>query len=303
MRDSFIKSISNQAKKNKKVILLTGDLGFKIFDDFQKKFKNQFINVGVAEQNMVGIASGLAIKGYRVVIYSIANFATFRCLEQIRNDASYHNLNITIVASGGGFTYGSLGMSHHATEDISIMRSIPNIKVFVPSSAWETFNVTNKIISMPGVKYLRIEKNSIIRPINKNFNIFKPNYYKKGKDGCILTSGSILKNCIEASELLSNEISLDVISINCLKPINLNFLKKISKKKYIISVEEHNFSGGIGSLVLEGFNQIKKSKLIKIISLKDVFSSIVGDQEYLKKINQIDTKSIVKKIRSFILND
>ena len=145
MRDAFVRALEELAEENSNLFFITADLGFGVFDNFEEKFPKQYLNIGVAEQNMIGVATGLALEGRDVFVYSIANFSTFRCLEQIRNDAAYHNVNITIVSSGGGFTYGSLGMSHHATEDIGIMRAIPNITVVAPTSPWETYHATKKL--------------------------------------------------------------------------------------------------------------------------------------------------------------
>ncbi len=303
MRDNFLKGLFELAKKDKNIFLITGDLGFKIFDQYIENFKDRFLNVGVAEQNMIGVATGMALRGYKVVVYSIANFATLRCLEQIRNDAAYHNANITIVASGGGYTYGALGMSHHATEDIAVIRSLPDIKVFVPSSGLESYITTKKIINLNGVKYLRIEKESKYKPIQKRINISKGVYYNYGKDGVILTSGGILSECMQAEKSLNKKkLFFDVISINTIKPLSNLLLKKISKKKYIITVEEHNFSGGIGSCILEKLNELQIKKNIKIISIKDCYSSVVGDQQFMRKKNGIDSKSIENKIFNFVKN-
>jgi transketolase len=252
---------------------------------------------------MIGVATGMALRGYKVVVYSIANFATLRCLEQIRNDAAYHKANITVVASGGGYTYGALGMSHHATEDIAVIRSLPDIKVFVPSSGLESYITTKKIINLKGVKYLRIEKENKYKPIQKKINISQGVYYNYGKDGTILTSGGILSECMQAEKLLNKKkLFFDIISINTIKPLSNLLIKKISKKKYIITVEEHNFSGGIGSCILEKLNELKIKKNIKIISIKDRYSSIVGDQLFMRKKNGIDSKSIENKILNFVKN-
>ncbi len=303
MRDNFLKGLFELAKKDKSVFLITGDLGFKIFDQYIENFKDRFLNVGVAEQNMIGVATGMALRGYKVVVYSIANFATLRCLEQIRNDAAYHNANITVVASGGGYTYGALGMSHHATEDIAVIRSLPDIKVFVPSSGLESYITTKKIINLNGVKYLRIEKESKYKPIQKRINISQGVYYNYGKDGVILTSGGILSECMQAEKSLNKKrLFFDVISINTIKPLSNLLLKKISKKKYIITVEEHNFSGGIGSCILEKLNELQIKKNIKIISIKDCYSSVVGDQQFMRKKNGIDSRSIENKILNFVKN-
>ena len=135
MRDAFVNALLALAEKNSNIMLLTGDLGFGAFDQFIERYPKQFLNAGVAEQNMMGVATGMALSGYVVYVYSIGNFATLRCLEQIRNDACYHEANVKIVICGGGFSYGSLGMSHHATEDLSIMRALPNIKIIAPCDA------------------------------------------------------------------------------------------------------------------------------------------------------------------------
>ena len=158
MRDAFLKKITELAAIDKDVVLLTADLGFGVFENFESKFPGQYFNVGVAEQNMTGLAAGLALEGKKVITYSIGNFATLRCLEQIRNDGCYHDLNITIVASGGGFSYGSLGMSHHTTEDIAILRALPAMSVVAPGTAWEAGEATEALIKSNGVGYLRLDK-------------------------------------------------------------------------------------------------------------------------------------------------
>ena len=141
MRDVFIAALSEIAAANPDVIIITGDLGFGVLDDFERNFPRQYINAGVAEQNMTAVAAGLALSGKIVFTYSIANFPTLRCLEQLRNDVCYHKANVIAVSIGGGFSYGGLGASHHATEDIAIMRALPNMHALVPSDAWEVKGV------------------------------------------------------------------------------------------------------------------------------------------------------------------
>ena len=145
MRDQFIKTLLGEVEKNPNIILITGDLGFGVLNEFIEKYPNNFINAGVAEQNMTGIAAGLALEGKKVFTYSIANFPTLRCFEQIRNDVCYHNLDVNIISIGGGFSYGSLGMSHHATEDIAVMRTLPNLDIFSPSGLWEVDKATKSL--------------------------------------------------------------------------------------------------------------------------------------------------------------
>src|SRR3990170_3459063 len=160
MRDAFIDRLSAMACRDPRVMLITGDLGFGVFDSYRQRFPAQFINAGVAEQNMTGIATGLALEGHIVYTYSIANFVFMRCLEQIRNDAAYHDCNVNVVAIGGGFSYGALGISHHATEDLAIMRAVPGVTVVAPGDDWEASEATAAVATSPGASYLRLDRSA-----------------------------------------------------------------------------------------------------------------------------------------------
>ena len=182
MRDTFVKTLCSICETDKDIELITGDLGFGVLKPFFEQFPDQFTNAGIAEQNMTSVAAGMALEGKTVFTYSIGNFPTLRCLEQIRNDCAYHNANVKIVCVGGGFVYGSLGMSHHATEDISVMRSIPNVAVFCPSDALEAAAVTKAIAKYPGTCYLRLGRGGE-KPIHKaleNYEIGKAIPVKEG---------------------------------------------------------------------------------------------------------------------------
>lgn len=307
MRDAFVQQLTHLAEKDEKIFFITADLGYGVFDDFSKRFPKQYLNVGVAEQNMTGIATGLALEGRKVFTYSIANFATLRCLEQIRNDASYHDANITIVASGGGFTYGGLGMSHHATEDIAIMRALPGIKVIAPCTAWETFHATKALANSQGVNYLRIEKGGDKKPPKKNmkFKIGKAIEMISGKDLSIIATGGILKECLKASKILSKiGISAQVVSMHSIKPIDEKFITDCAKKtKKIITVEEHNKIGGLGSAVAEVLSKNNLNCKLKVIALNDIFSSVVGSQEYLRTLYKLDHKEIIKNAKKILKNE
>ena len=158
MRDAFVAELTQLAAVDPSVMLITGDLGFGVLDNYAAQFPEQFLNAGVAEQNMTGLACGLALEGHKVYTYSIANFTTLRPLEQIRNDICYHDADVTLVSVGGGFSYGQLGMSHFATEDLAILRALPNIKVIAPADPWETKILTRKLAIQKGPKYLRLDK-------------------------------------------------------------------------------------------------------------------------------------------------
>ena len=158
MRTAFIKQLIEEAKTNDKIFLLIGDLGYNVVTPFAEAYPDRFINVGICEQNMVGIASGLAMNGYNVYLYSIGNFPTLRCIEQIRNDVCYYNGNVKVVSVGAGFAYGSSGVSHHATEDIGMMRTLPNMVICSPSDPSEAKAITHISAQYNGCMYIRLGK-------------------------------------------------------------------------------------------------------------------------------------------------
>jgi len=303
MRDAFVSSLYSMACSDKDIILLTADLGFGVFEEFES-LEGQYFNVGISEQNMIGVASGLALIGKKVVVYSIGNFPTLRCLEQIRNDACYHNLNITIVSSGGGFSYGALGMSHHATEDLSVMRSIPNINVISPCTAGEAGYAINSLIKADGVGYLRLDKSSAVEKESKHtFKIGSSKTVVKGLDITIIATGGILEEVIEVSnKLKSINVNARVIGMYSIKPIDKKAIISAAEETGgIVTVEEHNLDGGLGSAVSEVCmdNNIIP-KLFLRLGMNNIFSSIVGSQKFLRSKYKIDSKAIFEKIKILI---
>ncbi|NQV78151.1 MAG: transketolase [Lutibacter sp.] len=306
MRDHFISSLTEIVENNKNIVLITGDLGFGVLDNFIKKYPKQFINAGVAEQNMTGIASGLGMDGKVVFTYSIGNFNTLRCLEQIRNDACYHNSNVNIISVGGGFSYGALGYSHHATEDIAIMRSLPNLRVFSPCDFWEVQEITKKVVELGGVNYIRIDKSSAgytNRP-NEEFTVGKARVLTEGKDITIIATGGIVELALEAQKkLLEFDVSCKVVSMHTIKPIDKEMIIDVSKNTGgIITLEEHSLIGGLGSAVSEILMQESVyPKRFKMMGLESSFSTIVGSQSYLRKYNNLDTSSIIKCVKKLLI--
>ena len=299
MRDAFVKKITDLASLDKDLLLLTADLGFGIFDNFRKLHPNQFINIGVAEQNMISIGTGLALEGKKIFAYSIGNFGTLRCLEQIRNDAAYHNANLKVVSSGGGFTYGQLGMSHHATEDLSIMRSLPGVITIAPGNAWESEKATEALYKSSGVGYLRLEKEEGINPPDKNsnFQIGKSINYRFGNDLTIFCIGGILSEALLAGKLLAKEgIETSIFSMHTIKPIDVEtVLAEAKRTKRILTVEENNIIGGLGSAISEIIATTNHKIKFSRIGINDTYTSIVGDQEYLRDYYKINSKFIYKK--------
>jgi transketolase len=300
MRDNFIDALSNMALKDKDIILLTGDLGFNVFDKFENDFPGQYFNVGVAEQNMIGLATGLALEGKKLVTYSIGNFGTLRCLEQIRNDACYHDVNITIIANGGGFSYGSLGMSHHTTEDLAILRALPDLKVVAPCTENEAGEAIAEMVKTKGTGYLRLDKVGAKDCFtNTPFRIGKSRKYKEGNDITLIATGSILGETHSASlDLKKLGIDARVLGMHSIKPIDVEeIVNAVNQTGGIVTIEEHNKDGGFGSAISEVCMDLKliPNKFLRI-GLENKYSSIVGSQQYLRARYELDKDAIVKKV-------
>jgi transketolase len=308
MRDAFIKVLGELAKNDPRIILVTGDLGFKVFDEYALNFPKQFLNAGVAEQNMMGLATGLALEGRVVFVYSIANFPILRCLEQIRNDACYHQSNVKIVSIGGGFSYGALGISHHATEDLSIMRALPEISVMAPGDLWETEETTKAMVDIPGTCYFRLDKSNAgyTNTESEKFEFGKARCLKEGRDATLISTGGILNEVLKAHELLSAKgIECRVLSLHTLKPLDLESIFKAAKEtNAILTIEEHTIEGGLGGAVAENLLEygVLPNKFHRI-GLKTGFSSVVGSQNYLRKVYKMDAQSIAQSVSRLLKSD
>ncbi|MEI8301588.1 MAG: transketolase C-terminal domain-containing protein [Chlamydiota bacterium] len=257
MRKTFIDYLTEQALKREDIWLLTADLGYSFVEKFADACPDRFINMGVAEQNMVGVAAGLAMMGKKVFIYSIVNFITFRCLEQIRQDICYHGLDVTVVGVGAGFAYGDAGYSHHALEDIAIMRVLPSISIFSPADKGEVEDVMQWLCSYKGPAYLRLGKASERLYEKKAINqLMNPIEVQSGVDLVLLSTGAALSMCLKVAQQLP-EYSVGVWSFPCIYPLNDKFVKSIvNQANYVISVEEHG-EGGFATLLLECFYREK----------------------------------------------
>jgi transketolase len=293
MRTAFINQLIEEAKTNNKIFLLVGDLGYSVVEPFAELFPDRYLNVGIAEQNMAGIAAGLAMEGYCVYIYSIGNFPTLRCMEQIRYDICYHNLNVKIVAVGAGYAYGSLGASHHATEDIGMLRSIPNMIVCSPGDPVEAKAITKISSNYQGPMFLRLGKAGEAIVHTENIPDLQIGDIQKVRivddaDSVILVSGSILDYAVKF--IKDNDINTTIFSIPFVKPINKEQLLEIAKKyKKLIILEEHQKSCGVGSAIIEVLNdlyfnnEISFFPKIKRIAIDDQFYSVSGSQIFLRE--------------------
>ena len=302
MRDTFVKTLLDIAKKDKNVYIVTGDLGFGVLKPFFEQLPKQIINAGIAEQNMTSVAAGLALTGKTVFTYSIGNFPTLRCIEQIRNDCAYHNANVKVVCVGGGFVYGGLGMSHHATEDIAIMRALPNVTVFAPGDLIEAEHTTYAVYNTPGTCYLRLGRGGEkqIHADSLKFEVGKAICVNNGSKISIFSTGAIFEEVSRALELLKKEkIQPAAYTFPTVKPIDREIIEKIAKEfSTIVTVEEHNLCGGFGSAVAEVLAEMNGAKaMLKRIALDDKYSCIVGSQKYLRKEYHIDAETIVKVVK------
>jgi transketolase len=294
MRDTFIGGLIELAKKDKRVALLTGDLGFGVVEKFADQFPDRFWNCGVAEQSMLSIAAGLAKSGMRPYVYSIANFPTFRSLEQMRNDVCYHNLPVTVVSVGGGLGYGTLGYTHHGIEDIAAMRSLPNISVFSPSDPIETLEILEKISMENRPAYLRLGKNGEPKIIKETHRKIPGSIREltSGTKLTVLACGAVAENCLTVAEDLAAEFEIQVISIPQIQPLPAEYLLEIISSENILVIEEHVERGGLASAVLEAFNQLAVNKHLNHLFVREENISEIGSQEYLRGLSGLDKSGI-----------
>ena len=293
MRTAFVSQLIKEAEQHPDIFLIIGDLGFNVVEEFAKKFPDRFLNAGIAEQNMIGVAAGLAKEGYNVYVYSIANFPTLRCIEQIRYDVCYHNLSVKIVAVGAGYAYGSLGSSHHATEEMGMMRTIPDLVVASPGDPIEAKAITTLSANYQGPMYLRLGKageKQVHTTSLDNMMIGDIFALKQGSTGrsALLATGSILHY---ANEFICEKgIDTSLYSVPFIKPLNKQQIKELAQKhNNIIVLEEHQKSAGLGSAIIEQVSDMYASgeisvfPKIKRVAIDDCFYHLSGSQAFLRK--------------------
>ncbi len=305
MRTHLIDRLIEKAEKDERIVLLVGDLGFHVVEGFQERFPKRFVNCGIAEQNMMAVASGMAKEGDKVFVYSIGNFPTLRCLEQIRNDVCYHDLDVNIIAVGGGFSYGTLGMTHHTTEEAAILRALPNMRVYAPADYIEANALLDTMVEEGGPKYIRLargtdsvfhQKPLFIDP-RKIISLRK---YETNTDGyiAIMAAGPILEEAIKAESMLKEKgYTVQIYSVPVLKPFDKESVAEISQKaQLIVSLEEHNIIGGLGGAISETISELQSHAPLVRLGLKDCYSSEVGSREYLRAYYGIDAAKITSII-------
>lgn len=300
MRTRFFSELVAAAQADCDIVLMVGDLGFGVVNDFIDKVPSQFVNAGVAEQNMTGMAAGMALAGAKVFTYSIANFPTLRCLEQIRNDVAYHGADVIVVAVGGGLAYGALGMSHHATEDLAILRSIPGLAVAAPGDPEETSVVLEDLLANGGPAYLRLGKAGE-RTVHRQRPLFERGqlvHLAAGADVALLSIGAMLPTVVDAAESLEAAgISVTVVSVPWLAPFDSDGVAALGRShRLVVTVEEHSVSGGLGGATAEVLAECEDAAPLLRIGVPHRFSSVVGDQNYLRAEHGLTHESITERV-------
>ena len=298
MRTAFIEQLIIEARRNPRIFLVVGDLGYSVVEPFVAEFSERFLNVGVAEQNMTGVAAGLASEGFHVFTYSIGNFATLRCLEQIRNDVCYHQLPVTIVAVGAGMSYGNMGYSHHCVQDIACLRGMPGLTLLSPADPGETRHCVSWLCQHPGPSYLRLGKagEPLVHSLPPNLD-GPLRIVENSGQLAIVGTGSVLAEAVAAATILAEEgLKADVFTLTRLTPTADQNLTMLHGYRQILTVEEHLSAGGVGEM-LRPF--LPPGIQVRSLSVPESLCSAVGSQAWLRVQAGIDRAGICRFARSW----
>ncbi len=298
MRNSFVKALLQHAERDPRLMLIVGDLGFSVVEPFAERMPKQYLNAGIAEQNMAGVAAGLAMSGFHPFIYSIANFPTLRCLEQIRNDIAYHRQSVTVVAVGGGLGYGSLGYSHHAVQDLACLRTMPGMLMATPGDPLETIAVTRFLTAARRPSYLRLGKGGepIVHATEPVLESLGPIQVRVGSNRAILACGSILGVAAKAAEatgatLLSCPLWDDSAVTRAA------FQATVGRFERLVVVEEHLAAGGFGSFVRECLeNSPEHQGRIRCRALRAEVCEHIGPQDQLQAVGGLTVAAMVEAL-------
>ena len=303
MRSAFIDELCELAEADEKIWLICGDLGYSVLEAFSDRFPKRYLNAGVAEQNMTGIAAGLALTGKIVFTYSIANFPVMRCLEQVRNDVCYHNLNVKIVSVGGGLAYGSHGYTHHGVEDLAVMSVLPNMTVIAPGDPVEVRAATRSVIAHAGPAYLRLGKagEPILHKAPVDFQIGRAIRVEDGDDLTLISTGGMLGETLNAAATLSSKgLSIRVLSMPCLMPFDTDAVRCASRETGgIITVEEHG-PGGLGTRTAEVLAEIRNAALFYPVRLARMVIKMAGSQAQLRGSQGVCASGIVSRAEQML---
>lgn len=305
MRTAFIRALTDLARQDRRITLVTGDLGFGVVEKFAQAYPDQFVNAGVAEQNMTGVAAGMALAGRIVFTYSIGNFPTLRCLEQIRNDVCYHQADVKVVTVGGGFAYGGLGISHHATEDLAVMRAMPNMVVVAPGDPVEADAATRAVAFKRGPSYLRLGRagERAVHADPLRFELGKAIVVREGGDLTLISTGGMLERAVRVAEQLEADgIRVRVLSMHTLKPLDAEAVVRAAQETAaVVTLEEHSAIGGLGSAVAEVLVEAPIPRVrFRRLALPSAFASTVGSQDYLRDAYGLSEQAILAELRGVL---
>lgn len=303
MRDTYLKMLYSLAERDSEVVSLVSDNGLIVYDDFRRDFPERYYNFGIAEENMVAAAAGMASCGKVPFAYTISAFIAYRAYEFLRDDVCFQNLNVKLVGIGSGITYSTLGPSHHTTEDIGLLRSLPNLTVFSPATRAEVGWMMEEAYKTNGPVYIRLSNNKEeYYEENTEFVLGKPAIIQSGSNLTIMVTGTIINEVMKAARELENEgISVEVVSVHTLKPLDTKYIAKlIQKTERLVTVEEHNVIGGLYSAVAEAMAKENIMVPNLAIGLSDRFAVDYGQLDAVRHANGLDGKSIYMKIRNFI---
>jgi transketolase len=305
VRAAFVQTLVELARRDERVVLLTGDLGFRALEPFRDAYPERFFNVGVAEQNMLGLAAGLAEAGYTPYCYSIATFATLRAVEFFRNGAVWHQLPVRLIGMGGGFEYGPAGFSHHALEDVGIMRLLPGVSVLAPADAGQTPPVIEHAQALPGPAYVRLGKDERRRVagLDGSFDPSRAAVVRSGSTGLILAMGSIASEVRAAADDLATAFDIDttVAIVACLAPIPTEHLVElISSHSWAATVEVHVRSGGLGAVVAETIVDSGCHRpLLRCCVENPLITDTTGSETYLNELHGLAGPGLRDRLRHF----
>lgn len=300
MRNAYIQALYELAKGDERIIAMVADNGAIVYDQYRREFPGRFINCGISEANMVSVAAGLASCGKIPFAYTIASFLTMRAFEQVRNEVSMQRMNVKLVGIGVGFVYSNLGPTHHSTEDIAMMRSLPEMTIFSPADPLEAREVTFAAARIRGPVYIRLATGGTPAIYGGDYK-FRPGkgvVLREGRDMSIISTGGILQEAIRAVDQLKRMgISARLINLHTLKPVDKEIILQAAEETgAILTVEEHNIHGGLGSIVAEVLSESKTTPLrLKPMGLADSFARGYGRYDEMKEINGLSSKDIARE--------
>ena len=302
MRNAFADELTKLASEDRRVAMLSGDIGNRLFDAFKEIAPERFFNCGVAEANMISVAAGMAMCGLRPVAYTIAPFITYRCYEQIRLDCCYHHQPVVIVGVGAGLSYASLGATHHSCEDIACLRALPGMTVICPGDAWEVRGALRQALKLDGPSYIRLGKKGepVVHKQLPDFQIGKALAIRSGETVALLSNGTMLPNVLELADALATKgVSVEVVSFHTVKPIDKEYLVAAFRRfSLVCTIEEHSLIGGLGSAVSEWICAEYPDAASRFLSIgtPDIFLHEAGEQEHAREVLGLGVAHMIAQI-------